>query len=244
MRVSKREIKSGAVLEIDYFPVSNNVKTLTNAKPKERFANAEERNAHNVGIQRRANSRLVNANFTPKSFKVELTLDDSHNVQTLDEAKKIIKNYVRNIRRKYPDSKVMAYIGHHGQKARYHFHLLIDGIPPDVFLSKWFFGMIKKSENLWSHTQDYTAVAEYFFNQGVCSGKGASRCHKSGNFIKPEYIRTREVKQAPRINKPPHREGYVHVYTYSNGLGYIYFKYVRTSGHRKKAKKPNKKSRN
>ena len=112
MRRVKRRTFSGVVCEQEIYDIPENTRKIKNARPpKPRFKTEEEREQHKLGISRRKHARLVNENFSSTSLYSTLTFSNEYEVHTFEEAKRIRDNFVRRIKRAFPDARMMIYMG-------------------------------------------------------------------------------------------------------------------------------------
>ena len=243
MRRVKKRTFSGVVCEQEVYDIPDRIKDVRNAKPpRPRFKTEEEREQHRIGISRRKHTRLVNSNFTHNSLYSTLTLSNQFEVHTFEEAEKIRKNFMKRIKRKFPDARMMIYMGRGKSTHRIHFHMLSDGVPEEAIRQKWNLGNIIRIDHLKEHNyydgidcgEDYTALANYLFDHWTPE-QGRKRWSATQNLIKPEEEAPKEIKREYTETKAPLApKGYILVESKSTKYGYLYFKYV---------KKPPKKSR-
>ncbi len=243
MRRVKKRTFSGVVCEQEVYDIPDRIKDVRNAKPpRPRFKTEEEREQHRIGISRRKHTRLVNSNFTHNSLYSTLTLSNQFEVHTFEEAEKIRKNFMKRIKRKFPDARMMIYMGRGKSTHRIHFHMLSDGVPEEAIRQKWNLGNIIRIDHLKEHNyydgidcgEDYTGLANYLFDHWTPE-QGRKRWSATQNLIKPEEEAPKEIKREYTEAKAPLApKGYILVESKSTKYGYLYFKYV---------KKPPKKSR-
>lgn len=243
MRRVKKRTFSGVVCEQEVYDIPDRIKDVRNAKPpRPRFKTEEEREQHRIGISRRKHTRLVNSNFTHNSLYSTLTLSNRFEVHTFEEAEKIRKNFMKRIKRKFPDARMMIYMGRGKSTHRIHFHMLSDGVPEEAIRQKWNLGNIIRIDHLKEHNyydgidcgEDYTGLANYLFDHWTPE-QGRKRWSATQNLIKPEEEAPKEIKREYTETKAPLApKGYILVESKSTKYGYLYFKYV---------KKPPKKSR-
>ncbi len=236
MRQAKRRIFAGAVCEQVVYAVPDGVRTIANYTPRPRFKDDAERQRHKLGISRRKHATEFNANFSPESVYSTLTFDPDWEVHEFETAKRIRNNYVRVLKRAYPDAVIFFYIGRGKSTHRIHFHMVSQGIPKDFISKKWKYGKIKRIDNLRPHNyydgvdhgQDYTGLANYLFDHWTPE-IGGHRWFKTKNARKPEREEPTEVhvrggyteKRAPVAPK-----GYTLVETKATKYGCYYYKYV------------------
>ena len=243
MRRVKKRTFSGVVCEQEVYDIPDRIKDVRNARPpRPRFKTEEEREQHRIGISRRKHTRLVNSNFTHNSLYSTLTLSNQFEVHTFEESEKIRKNFMKRIKRKFPDARMMIYMGRGKSTHRIHFHILSDGVPEEAIRQKWNLGNIIRIDHLKEHNyydgidcgEDYTGLANYLFDHWTPE-QGRKRWSATQNLIKPEEEAPKEIKREYTETKAPLApKGYILVESKSTKYGYLYFKYV---------KKPPKKSR-
>ena len=244
MRRVKKRTFSGVVCEQEVYDIPDRIKDVRNAKPpRPRFKTEEEREQHRIGISRRKHTRLVNSNFTHNSLYSTLTLSNQFEVHTFEEAEKIRKNFMKRIKRKFPDARMMIYMGRGKSTHRIHFHMLSDGVPEEAIRQKWNLGNIIRIDHLKEHNyydgidcgEDYTGLANYLFDHWRPE-KGRKRWSATQNLIKPEEEAPKEIKREYTETKAPLApKGYILVESKSTKYGYLYFKYVKK--HPKKSRK-------
>ena len=238
MRRVKKRTFSGVVCEQEVYDIPDRIKDVRNAKPpRPRFKTEEEREQHRIGISRRKHTRLVNSNFTHNSLYSTLTLSNQFEVHTFEEAEKIRKNFMKRIKRKFPDARMMIYMGRGKSTHRIHFHMLSDGVPEEAIRQKWNLGNIIRIDHLKEHNyydgidcgEDYTGLANYLFDHWTPE-QGRKRWSATQNLIKPEEEAPKEIKREYTETKAPLApKGYILVESKSTKYGYLYFKYVKKS---------------
>lgn len=236
MRRLKRRIFAGAVCEQIVYSVSDGVSDIRTARPKKpRFASDEERAEHRLGISRRRFARLVNANFSPSSLYVTLTLDNEDEVHTFAEAKKIRDNFVRRVQYHAPDVRLCIVMGRGKHTDRIHYHAIIEGAGEDVIRRCWNLGdvvrIVKLREHNWydgvDHGRDYTGLANYLFDHWTPE-QGGHRYKHTRNLEKPEpEPATEAIREYSETRPPVAPRGYKIVEARSTRYGLLYYKYVR-----------------
>lgn len=207
--------------------------------PRPRFRDEDERAAHRDGISRRRNARLINNSFGPTSYYSTLTFSAEWEVHTAADCRRERDAFYRRLRRRYPEAKIYIVYGQGKHTARYHLHLITDGIPPEEIVQLWGRGDVAdcralrrhnwyrgKDGILRDHGQDYTGLANYLF--GHWQPKfGGHRWKATKNCRLPEPEEPQEVKRKYTVNKPPRPpKGYVLTEARQTAYGYIYYKYV------------------
>ncbi len=244
MKRVKRAIYAGAVCEQIIYTVADNTVNLKKSKPKPRFKNDEERERHNTEIARRHHAQLVNNTFRAgNSLYSTLTFDDEYEVHTFSEARRIRAAFVRRIRRRFPDAKLMVYMGKGKKTRRIHFHMISDGVPEEIIQEQWIYGEIVDIDKLREHNRyngedygaDFTGLANYLFNHWKPE-QGGHRYYRTRNIEAPEKERVNLIIRDYSVEKPPRApKGYKLVESEGNEFGYLYFKYVKTpEGERKR----------
>ena len=235
MRVKVRTF-SGVVCEQEVFSVSDRIKNIKNAEPRERFKNEEERARHRWLMSRRHHARVFNSTFSPQSLYSTLTMDDAHEVHTFQEARKIRDLYTRRLQRTNPDAQIMIYMGRGKSTSRIHFHMVSNGLDEKTILSKWREGDIKEIKPLRAHNyydgvdcgQDYTGLANYLFDHWTPEQGERTHKYKPINVCQPEREKPTEAKRSYSESRPPVApKGYRLVQCTSDKFGHFCFKYIK-----------------
>lgn len=247
MKTVKRRIFSGVVCEQIVYNVPDRVRDIGKTKPpRPRFKDEAEREQHRLGMSRRHHARIFNRNFGPTSLYSTLTLDDEYEVHTFREARRLRDNYVRRLRYRYPNAKIMIYMGRGKGTRRIHFHMLSDGVPEDAIIELWGMGDITRVEPLREHNyyngidhgRDYTGLANYLFDHWTPEQGTRRRWKATANLDKPEPEPAVVVKRGYTEKKPPSPpKGYILVESRATKYGYLYFKYVRKPNLKKRTRK-------
>lgn len=232
----KRRSFAGAVCEQIVYLVPESVSDKKRYEPRPRFKDEGEKEKFLLGISRRKHISLFNANFSTSSLYSTLTFDDEHEVHSFEDAKRIRNNFVRCLKRAYPDAVIFFYLGRGKSTHRIHCHMVSEGIPKEFIDEKWKYGSIKRISNLRAnckydgvdHGQDYTGLANYLFDHWT-EEIGGHRWFMTKNAKKPEREDPTEVRiRGGYSEKRPPRapKGYVLVETKATRYGFLYFKYV------------------
>lgn len=245
MKRVKRRTFSGAVCEQEIFSIRENQNAKA-AEPREpRFQSEEERAAHREAISRKRHTQMFNTNFSHDSLYSTLTLDNDHEVHEFEEMKRLRDNYIRRLKRRFPDAVIFAYIGKGKNTHRLHMHMVSNGIPEEWIAGLWTYGSVVRVDHLREHCmydgvdhgEDYTALANYLFDHWTPE-QGGHRWKNTRNARKPEKEEPKEVKRNYSETKPPAPpKGYKLVETRANQYGYLYFKYVKIPESRYKTRK-------
>ncbi len=225
--------------------MAERVRDVRTAKPpRPRFG--MKKNAHNTGwgfpaAVTRASLTVI---FGPTSYYSTHTLDDEHEVHTFAEAKRIVNNYVRRLKRAYPKARIMVYIGRGKNTHRIHVHMVSEGVPEEVIREKWGLGGVQRVVHLREHNYydgvdhgcDYTGLANYLFDHWTPE-QGGHRWKQTSNMLAPEAEpRARRCGSIRRAVRLLRRRGYKLVETRATKYGYLYFKYVKIPEPRRRGK--------
>lgn len=245
MKRVKTRTDSGVVCELKVFNISERADIRT-AQPRPRFKNEDERARHCLAISRQRHAQNFNANFGPTSLYGTLTFNNEYEVHTFSEARKLRDNYIARIRYRFPDARIMIYMGRGKATRRIHFHIVCEGVPEDMLVRLWGMGDVMRIEHLREHNyyngidcgQDYTGLANYLFDHWTPEQGGRRRWKQTANLIRPVKGKPVEVKREYTENKPPRApKGYILVESRKTTYGYYYFKYVRQPApHRRRRK--------
>lgn len=235
-RVKKRTF-TGSVLEQEVYTVPDNANVKT-YRYRPRFANEAQRAQHRNMISRRHHVRLINQNYSPSSYYSTLTFDRENEIHTFDEAFHLRDLYVRRLKRAVPEAKINIYCGRGKSTARIHFHMISDGIPADLIVSKWTYGTVVRVEHLRQHNYydgidhgtDYTGLANYLFDHWMPEqGEGKHRWKQTKNVEQPQPEPAQEIKREYSPDHPPRApKGYELVSCIATPYGYLSFKYVKS----------------
>lgn len=244
MKRVKRRIFSGVVCEQIIYNVADNVKNIAKSKPRIRFKNEEEREAHRLEISRKKFVRMINS-FDPTALYSTLTLDDEDEVHTFKEARRLRDNYVRRLTYHFPQAKIVIVMGRGKHTRRIHFHMISDGVPETEVRKLWGMGEVLRIDPLREHNyyngidygRDYTGLANYLFDHWTPE-QGGHRWKQTRNMKSGSEEKAKEVKRNYSVTNPPKPpKGYMLVESAATKYGYLYFKYVRIPEKKKSVKK-------
>lgn len=253
-RTMKCRIHSGAICEQLVYQLPDGVKNISEYDPekvnRKRFKDEAERKHHSKEISRRSHIRNFHANFGPGDIYSTLTFADDWEVHTFADAKRIRRNFVRTLQRRYPDAVIFLYMGRGKGTDRIHFHMVTKGIPKHFIDEKWKYGSVKRFSELRAHNwynnedhgQDYTGLANYLFDHWT-EEVGGHRWFQTSNAKKAEREKPTEVRiRGGYSEKRPPRapKGYKLVEIRTTKYGYMYFKYVVIPPKYKRSKIPKK----
>ena len=132
---------------------------------------------------------LLNANFTEKDLKCELTYREK-DLPSYDESKKCIDKFIRllrAVRKKRGDILKYIYVTEH-KHARIHHHLVINGTSAndlEEIKNLWAYGDIVQVDYLWD-TGEYSGLANYLTKENKEDKSIYSRRYNcSLNLTKP-----------------------------------------------------------
>lgn len=232
-RVKKRR-DSGCVCEQIVYNAPDRADVRT-YKKRIRFRDAEQYAIFKDQCGRKRFAQMINANYTPSSFKGTLTFSDAEEIFYFADAKRICSIYVRRIRRRCPDAKIIIVMGRGKSTARIHFHFLMDGVPEDVIRSAWTWGEIVECKHLREHNyydgvdhgRDYTGIANYYWDHWTPE-QGGHHYYATRNHDAPQDEPAEEIRREYTPEKPPRTpKGYKLVESKATPFGFLYFKYVK-----------------
>lgn len=233
-RVEKRTY-AGVVLRREFYVIPRRTTIPDKTEDiKPRFQSVEERKAHSLAMSRKKHVDLVNVNFRPGDLYLTLTFNRKNECHCYEDAKKLVRNYLRRIRKNHRSAVVFWYIGRGENTKRYHVHMLVHGIQTNVLLKKWGYGEIKDVSELWAHVKydgtdrgaDYTSLANYLFDHWEPE-QGPHRYHHTRNAKKPDVDGYRPCRRLYSEDHPPAAlKGYKLVSAVCTRYGYQCFTYV------------------
>ena len=147
-----REIRSGAVLEREYYAVADAPRNIGKSEPKpQNLRTPEEKEIYNRRKSEKQFIRLVNSNFTSNDYYVTLTYDDEHYPESYKQALDDLRNYIRRLKYSNPAARIVGVVGYGTKTGRLHLHLMIGGVCELDIISKWNGGKVAKFEKLRQH---------------------------------------------------------------------------------------------
>lgn len=195
-KMKKRVIRSGKMLEVNYYPVTSTGKMIPNEQPKttktkEQMDEANRRKAVKKFV------RLINANMDSNDYFVTLTYIPDFAPNTYEEAQRDFVNFINRIKNKvkknggnikefkyaYTPQVVTYKTGTRKGMNNYHFHLFMSGanITAKEIKSLWKFGTKGSVEHYDPYTFGPEAAARYMTKSHA--GEKMYRC--SRNMEKP-----------------------------------------------------------
>ncbi len=177
-------------------------------------------------------TRLINLNFDHRSVMLELDYDPGHYTDSMEEAKREIRNYIRRIKRLYEkmiaeertlrgdkerDTEEFGYVytTERGEESgRVHHHLIVKGgLTKEQLLGAWGKSKRCQAEYLEFSENGYTDLACYYAKRN----EPFERCFTcSQNLIRPEPLpeEDRECRRLSRVfTKKNCRDFYEHNFT-------------------------------
>lgn len=199
-----KTIKSGLMLECEAFPIWN---TRAESRQARKHKSRQAQEKLNIENRKKLIARLTNANFTKSDLWVTVTYDKDHLPGSIDEANKILKNYLRRLRNMYKKAGLdFKYIyATHGTKApknegggiRWHHHIVMSGgIDRDTIEQEWQCGGRTNARRLQPDKFELTGLAKYIGRGSVTEGK--KRWGHSLNLLIPKPGRVADHKLSKR----------------------------------------------
>lgn len=239
-KTMKRRIFSGNVCEQLVYNIPDGIRKTKaydpENPPRQRFKDEADRNRHKERLSLNTFIRIVNNNMEPGDLYVTLTFDNDWEVHTFEDARKVRKNYIRTLQRKYPDAVIFAVMGRGKSTERIHFHMLIKGVSEEMITGKWKYGSVKRIVKLRTHNwydgvdhgADFTGIATYMWEHWT-EEQGGHRWFQTKNVKQPEKEEPTEVRISGGYSekRPPIApKGYKLVSVKTTPYGYMYFKYI------------------
>ena len=93
----EKQIKSGRLLEVSYFPCTDSGRPLAERAPKSRIT-SEQQALYNAKQSTKKLIRLINANFDTGDIYLHCTYSPENAPQSSDKAYRDAYNYIRRVR--------------------------------------------------------------------------------------------------------------------------------------------------
>lgn len=210
MKKIKQRIYAGTTCDqIVYFaPDCTDVKK---AEPRIRFKSEEEREQHKHNIGLRNFVRIVNQNFTPAGFYATFTFSPKYEQYYFEDTKKIRENFIRKIKRQFPEAKIVSVLGRGENTQRIHMHMIFEDADPAGVAAHWTFGIVDMSPLRKNNKDpdtgkdigtDYTALATYLYNHWTPE-QGGHAYTRTKNLRKPEKEEPTEAARTYTAEHPP-----------------------------------------
>lgn len=202
-----KEYHAGATIEIQKTYSARYGKKLPRSPNKKPTPDEVKKNNERLAEM---NLRLLlNANFRAGDFLLTLTYENAPSVQ---EAKKYLEKFTRNLRAKYKSVGIeLKYICvTEYENKRIHHHMVINSIDPREIQKLWIHGLVR-SESLYGY--DFAGLATYLIKETKRTFKSADspsrkRWNQSRNLTKPKPI-IKVVKAKEWHKTPKARKGYI-----------------------------------
>ncbi len=196
-----KTIQSGNQFEVEIYPEFTK-KQAKHSKLKKKNNKAQKKlNDKNA---RKRLERLINSNFEDGDYWITLTYDDKHLPDSIDEAVKNMRNYLRkiNYRRKKLGLKNAKYIyitEYSSEKnIRCHHHLILEkGLSMDIIESCWIYGKRNNVRKVDPDENGLTGLAKYLTKDP----KGKKRWCSSRGLKKPKERKSYTVFPFSKIRK-------------------------------------------
>lgn len=182
----ERKYYCGEYMEVEIFPVYTKAKGRGKRKKPTTEVQQQLNQRHAEGKLR----RLLHTNFTAGDLFVTLTFDDSHLPETVEDAQRLLQNFLRRLKRKYANLGLDAkyiYVLEYGQlHNRLHIHLILSGGITKEGLEKiWGLGAVS-AEALRFEKDGLAALARYLTKGGESASRPTwKRWSGSRNLEKP-----------------------------------------------------------
>lgn len=95
--IREKKIRSGKLLEVSYYPVTQTGKAVSRGSPEKLTSEAQEKYNHKQ--RQKKTVRLVCANFNSSDIFLTLTFKPEEAPETMKDAKRILSNYLRRVKR-------------------------------------------------------------------------------------------------------------------------------------------------
>lgn len=178
----------------------------TEKRKQKKNITKEKVQANNDRMAAKNLARLINANFKEGDFHLVLTYKD---VPTKEQAKKDRAQFIRKLRKTYPDLKYIAVT--EWEHTRIHHHMVVSECSIDLIESLWWdLGYVKIG--FLDNTGDYTRLAEYLIKETTKTFRMADSCYKrryscSANLIRP-VVKREEISITELFEDPEPIPGY------------------------------------
>ena len=197
----QRKYYCGEYLEVEIFPIYTKAKGR--GKRKKPTSDTQQRlnQRHAEGRLR----RLLHTNFTAKDLFVTLTYNDDHWPVSVEEAQRLLQNFLRRLKRRYAkleaELKYVYILEKDQENGRLHVHMVVSGgMDEDNLASLWGMGEVR-SDGLRFDEGGLAALAKYF-TKGDAENGGKpitwKRWVASRNLEKPQVVE--------RDGRMPHRK--------------------------------------
>lgn len=166
----ERTYYCGDYLEKEIFPVY----TQARARGKRRKPTSDTQQRLNQRHAEGKLRRLLHTNFTPSDLFVTLTFDDAHLPPSVEDAQRLLQNFLRRLKRRYAklgtELKYIYILEKGEQTGRLHAHMVISGgMSEEDLAAPW--GMGEVSADGLEFNEDGLAALAKYFTKGDADGK-------------------------------------------------------------------------
>ena len=203
--IREKKIKSGKLLEIEFFPVYNNGARIPARSQKEKISKEKQKKLNKKNAEKKL-IRKVNANFDEGDLFCHFTYKADNIPQSETQLKKDIKNYIRrlkNYRQKnnMPEIKYLYVIekseyqtGKNKGKANWHVHMFMSRMDRTVAENLWLSGTAN-CDRYQPRSFGPKAAAKYIAK----SPEGKKRFSGSRNLKKPVELKPQDGKTSRAV---------------------------------------------
>lgn len=203
--IREKKIKSGKLLEIEFYPIYDNGQRVPTRAPKEKLSKEKQRKLNKKNAEKKL-IRIVNANFDEGDLFCHLTYTADNAPQSEDKIKKDIKNYIRRIKnyRQKNNLPAMKYLyviekseyhtGKHAGKANWHIHMFMNEMNRNIAEGMWYSGTAN-CDRYQPRSFGPKAAAKYIAK----SPAGKKRFSGSRNLKKPIELKPQDGKTSRAV---------------------------------------------
>ena len=190
MLYAEKKIKSGKMLEVEFYPIMPSGKKVSDGRSK---ALKKAQDDYSRKRSERELIRRVNCNFDAGDLFVHLTYAQKYAPESYEEAKRDINNYLRRVnnwrlRHGYDKARYIIIIeertyksGERAGKPNFHFHIFLSKMSRDVVEEIWKKGRVN-ADRYQPETFGQTSAAQYCAKDP----RGKKRFICSRNCVKPK----------------------------------------------------------
>lgn len=217
-----KTILSGNQLEVEIYPEFTRRSEIPVPKVKKDRKAQRKLNDKNA---RKRFERLVNTNFCEKDFWITLTYNPKNYPNSMDEALKNIRNYIRRInykrnKKKNGKAKYIYITEWSDEKAiRCHHHVIMnEGLTMDEMESTWILGKRNEVRRLDPDDDDLTGLATYLSKDP----NGKKRWCASLNLKQPKERKNHFEFRKKHIREMAKNHNYIEVLMAQKYKGFIF----------------------
>lgn len=182
MPYREKRILAGKILDVEIYPISKIEQKKSRSK-KKKESRKEQKNLNEKNAKKQFR-RIVNNNFTEEDYKIELTYKTEFNPETIEEAHREFKNFIRRVNRKRKKVGLdnVKYVAVIEKRGKIHHHVIMDGMMDRRTVEDcWGKGRCKL-ERLQGDEKGFEALANYMMKKPL----GKKRWVQSRNIIIPD----------------------------------------------------------